>query len=95
MEKIETKFCPLCKDKVNSDGSVRSTRYHFRGAAWDWFNLEMLPMVVGPCKGCHEVKCDVLMRWLNLLVLLDILYPRPDWNKESGLYTARGHRRHI
>lgn len=77
--------CPRCSGKVNEHGhlieSSSNERARFEGATWDWFNIEMLPMDVGPCRGCHEVKTHVLTKWLNFLVLLNILYPRPDWDK--------------
>jgi len=77
--------CPRCSDKVNEHGHLphSNRRQQYESATWDWFNIEMLPMEVGPCRGCHEVKCDVLSKWLNLLVLLEVLHPRPDWDKEK------------
>lgn len=78
--------CSHCKDKVDVNGGLPGGLRirKLESATWDWFNIEMLPMEVGPCRGCHEVKTDVLTKLLNLLVLLDVLYPRPDWDKEKS-----------
>lgn len=74
--------CPLCRDRVDARGYLINRANRFERATWDWFNLEMLPMDVGPCQGCHEIKTDVLTKWLNFLVLLEVLYPRPNWGEE-------------